>query len=229
MSAAHLSSFTQDQDVLGELLHSLSQPLTSLRCSLEMSLDDAAEQQAAMGIALQQTERVIGIVGLMREYLDAEQAEPEVRRVPLERVLRAMVEDLTSIAEVRNIDLELEGHCSATLSLAESRLMLALQYLTMALIESLATGCKVVLRLEEGSTESALRAEVQGSLNTTESAMSRPQQQANSIQKTLGMVRLAIARRILEAGGTLLEIEKGDRLGFLVRIPRMRAVSGAVV
>ena len=44
MSAAHLSSFMQDQDVLGELLHSLSQPLTSLRCSLELSLDEAAER-----------------------------------------------------------------------------------------------------------------------------------------------------------------------------------------
>jgi len=29
-------------DVLGELLHSLSQPLTGLRCSLELSLDETS-------------------------------------------------------------------------------------------------------------------------------------------------------------------------------------------
>ena len=68
-------------DVLGELLHSLSQPLTSLRCSLELSLqlpldrsieEVTEQQQASVSAALQQTENVIGMIQLMREYLDAE-------------------------------------------------------------------------------------------------------------------------------------------------------------
>ena len=59
-------------DVLGELLHSLSQPLTSLRCSLELSLElsieeVAEQQQESVAIALQQTEKVIGMIQLMRE------------------------------------------------------------------------------------------------------------------------------------------------------------------
>jgi hypothetical protein len=33
---------TQDQALLGELLHSLTQPLTTLRCSLELSVEDIA-------------------------------------------------------------------------------------------------------------------------------------------------------------------------------------------
>jgi hypothetical protein len=36
---------TQDQALLGELLHSLTQPLTTLRCSLELSVEDVAGQQ----------------------------------------------------------------------------------------------------------------------------------------------------------------------------------------
>lgn len=230
MSAAHLSSFMQDQDVLGELLHSLSQPLTSLRCSLELSLDEAAEQQqAAVGIALQQTERVIGMIQLMREYLDAEQPGPEARRVPLDRVLRGVVEDLASIAEVRKVELRPEGACSATVSLAEPRLRLALQYLALALIEAAGAGGRVALVLEEGSTESALRAEVQGSLRPAESVAAGPPGKSNSIHGTLRTVRLAIARRLLESGGTLLAVEEGDRPGFLLRIPRMLAASRAVV
>ncbi len=72
-------------DVLGELLHSLSQPLTSLRCSLELSLDLALEEgaeqrQERVAAALQQTESVIGMIQLMREYLDAEQSGPEFAR-----------------------------------------------------------------------------------------------------------------------------------------------------
>ncbi len=133
MSAAHLPSFMHDQDVPGELLHSLSQPLTSLRCSLEMSLDDAAEpQQTSVVLALQQIEQVIGMVQLMREYLDAEQPGTEARRTSLDRVLRKVIEDLSAIAEVRGITLRLEGTCSATVALPEFRLRLALQYLGWA-------------------------------------------------------------------------------------------------
>ncbi len=51
-------------DVLGELLHSLSQPLTTLRCSLELSLDHATEevteqQQASVSAALECDRRIV--------------------------------------------------------------------------------------------------------------------------------------------------------------------------
>src|SRR5712692_3112988 len=76
-SSQSLPRVPPSPDVLGELLHSLSQPLTTLRCSLELSLDHATEevaeeQQASVSAALQQTEKVIGMIQLMREYLDAE-------------------------------------------------------------------------------------------------------------------------------------------------------------
>ncbi len=64
--------------VLGELLHSLSQPLTSLRCSLELSIDeDAAQSHQTVAAALEQTERVIRVVRLMQEFLDSDPAEPK--------------------------------------------------------------------------------------------------------------------------------------------------------
>jgi signal transduction histidine kinase len=232
MSVAHLSSFKlQDQDVLGELLHSLSQPLTSLRCSLELSFDEVAvQQQAAVGIALQQTERVIGMIQLMREYLDAEQPGPDTaRRIPLDSVLREVIGDMDSLAEVRGVELHLEGACSATVSLDEPRLRLALQYLVSALIEGAGTGERVLLRLEEGSTESALRAGVRGIPRAGEVNLPVPHRRSTSIHETLRMVRLAIAQRVLETGGTLLTIEAGDRPGFVLRIPRMLAASRAVV
>lgn len=68
------------QDVLGELLHSLSQPLTSLHCSLELSIDPVAgQQQKAVSAALEQVERAIHVVELMRECLEAEPAAPGPR------------------------------------------------------------------------------------------------------------------------------------------------------
>ena len=231
MSAADPSLSTwNDQDVLGDLLHSLSQPLTSLRCSLELSLDEAAEQQqAAVGIALQQTERVIGMIQLMREYLDAEQPGLETRRVALGPVLRSVIEDSASIAELQGVELRLEGACSATVALNESRLRLALQYLTWALVEGASAGTRVVLNLEEGSTESALRASVHGSPRNAEPVFASPRRKPDSINVTLRTVKLSIARRVLESAGTLLTFGDGEPPGFLLRIPRMLAASRAVV
>jgi len=65
------------QDVLGELLHSLSQPLTTLHCALELSIDPVAEQQQkAVYAALEQVDRAIHVVELMRECLEGEPVTP---------------------------------------------------------------------------------------------------------------------------------------------------------
>jgi hypothetical protein len=70
---------TRDPDVVGELLHSLSQPLTGLLCSLELSLhlpaglslEEIVEQrQQSVAAALEQTEKVIALVQSLRDYLD---------------------------------------------------------------------------------------------------------------------------------------------------------------
>src|SRR5260370_2011208 len=135
-------------DVLGELLHSLSQPLTTLRCSLELSLDHATEvvaeeQQASVSAALQQTEKVIGMIQLMREYLDAEQPGREAYWTELAPVVQDMIEGLSSIAAVARIELRLVGTCTGSVAVPEERLRLALQYLIAAKIEVQPAGGRV--------------------------------------------------------------------------------------
>ena len=221
MNAAPPSSVVRDGDVLGALLHSLSQPLTSLRCSLELSLDQAAEaDRTAMEIALQQTERIIGIIELMRAYLDAGQADMETHPIPLEHGLRKLVDDLASVAVLRGIDLRLDGTSSAMVSLPESRLRLALQYLLSPLLDAVTPGTCVVLCLEEGPAGSALRTLVVGGAHTPEPA---------SPLDTVERVKIAIAQRILETAGMRLTMEEGDHLGFFLWIPRLLAASRAIL
>jgi len=211
-------------DVLGELLHSLSQPLTGLRCSLELSLDlplklspeeVAEQQQENVAAALQQTEEVIGMIQLMREYLDAEQPGPEACSVALAPVLRSVLEELSSIASVRGIQLRLVGTCMATLPVPEPRLRLALQYLIATMMEAQSWGGKVTLLLGEGPADAVLRVE-------GERRFHDPVRATSASAATLRRVKLAIARRVLETAGASLEFGEGDAgpTGFVLRVPR---------
>ncbi|MGO9864497.1 MAG: hypothetical protein ACLPLR_12870 [Terriglobales bacterium] len=233
MSASpHSFSTPRGPDVLGELLHSLSQPLTGLRCSLELSLEEVAEQrQESISAALQQTEKAIGMVQLMREYLHAEQAGREADGVALAAVLRSVVEELATIAAVRGIQMRTVGTCSGTLPVPESQLRLALQYLIMATIEGQAAGGKVTLLLGEGPAEVVLR--VERGCDFREPGFGNREQSATCSQTkrdaegatsesvlTLRRVRIAIARRVLESSGASLIVSDGGPGGFVLRIPR---------
>jgi signal transduction histidine kinase len=223
-------------DVLGELLHSLSQPLTSLRCSLELSLghslepsrelsieEVAEQQQESVAAALQQTEKVIGMIQLMREYLDAEQPGLSACSTALAPVMRSVVEELASIAAVRGIQLRLVGTCTATLAVPEGRLRLALQYLIAAMIEAQPEGGKVMLLLGESPAGTVLRMEGERSVRELPT---RPNPagatSASASVLTLRRVRLAIASRVLETAGASLLFGEGDvnSTEFVLRIPR---------
>lgn len=236
--------------MLGELLHSLSQPLTSLRCSLELSLDlplelplelspeeVAEQQQASAAVALQQTEKVIGMIQLMREYLDAEQPGPEACSTALAPALRSVTEELSSIATVRGIQLLLVGTCTAAVPVPESRLRLALQYLIATMVEAQPAGGKVTLLLGEGPADAVLRVEGERgfhepnfrepNFHEKEQSATRPPTPRDPVGatsaslSTLRRVRLAIASRVLETAGASLVFGDGDvaPTGFVLRIP----------
>jgi hypothetical protein len=236
------SKVQRGPDVLGELLHSLSQPLTGLRCSLELSLDlplelspeeVAEQQQESVAVALQQTEKVIGMIQLMREYLEAEQPGPEACSTALAPALRSVIEELSSIAAVRGTRLRLVGTCVAAMPVPESRLRLALQYLMATMIEAQPVGGKVMLLLGEGPAGAVLRVEGERGFRgpnfremeqsaTSPPAKLDPVGTTSASVSTLRRVRLAIARRMLETAGASLAIGEGDvgPTGFVLRIPR---------
>ena len=221
MSANSLPFSTlRGPDVLGELLHSLSQPLTTLQCSLELSIEQVAEQQQhSVAAALQQTEKVIGMIQLMREYLDAEQPGRASPDVAFEPALRGIIGDLASVAAVRDIQLRLAGKCAATLPLPEARLRLALQYLITAMIEAQPVGGKVTLLLGEGPAGTVLRAEGSCRLRSDSGRAANTGQEANT--STLRRVRRQIAVRVLEGVGASLVVannHRGEPIAFVLRL-----------
>ena len=221
-SAHSFSRLPRDKELLGDLLHSLSQPLTSLRCSLELSIDEVTEQQQQMvSAALQQTETVIGMIQLMREYLDAEQSAGQ-HAVALMPVLRSMAEDLSSIAALRNIRLRVVGTCAVRMRVAEPRLRLALQYLILAMIERQPAGSEITLLVAEGPAGAVLRAQSERRFVGPGKTPDNRQSKRDSVGATMRRVRLAIAGRVLETAGAALALDDGAP-GFVLRIPRPNA------
>ncbi len=221
-SSQSLPRVPPSPDVLGELLHSLSQPLTTLRCSLELSLDHATEevaeeQQASVSAALQQTEKVIGMIQLMREYLDAEQPGRDAYSTELAPVVQNVIEELSSIAAVRGIELRLVGTCTASLPVPEERLRLALQYLIAAKIEVQPAGGRVTLLLGDGPAGAVLRVEGARSAREWEQGATSPWTTGGSggTTSTLRRVRLAIASRVLATAGASLVFGAVDLIGFV--------------
>ena len=204
----------QDQAVLGELLHSLSQPLTTLRCSLELSTDEiAGSPQDTIAGALEQTDRVIALVRLMREYLDAETDGITQSSASLLPVLRAVVEQLAPIAHEREVLLTVAGSCEAILELAEPRLRLALQYLVRRLIEEQPRHGDVTLQLEQSASGAELWAHVRETPTTTTVRQ-------DSFRTTLHNVQRVVAQRLLESGGASLLFSGDGHSGFLLRVMR---------
>lgn len=215
-NAHFLRSLPQEKQLLGELLHSLSQPLTSLRCSLELSIDELADRpQQSVSAALQQTERVIGMIQLMREVLDPED-QAGGKQVTLMPVVNSVCEDLCSIAAVRNIRLRVVGTFGARLRIPEARLRLALQYLLTGMIEQQPQGSGIVVLLGEGSKGALLRA--QPASVGLESERRNPSKH-DSVRSTMRRVQLAVACRVLESGGAMVAVDETTS-GFVLRIPR---------
>ena len=218
-SAHSFSRFPRDQELLGELLHSLSQPLTSLRCSLELSIDEVTEpQQQTVSAALQQAETVIGMIQLMREYLDAERGGGD-HAVALMPVLKSLGEDLTSIAALRNVRLRVTGTCTVKVRVAEPRLRLALQYLIMAMIERQPAGSEITLLLGEGLAGAVLRVQGERGFGRPDAGTGNPRPKPDSGRATMRRVRLAIAARVLETAGAAVAFDHGAP-GFVLRIPQ---------
>ena len=181
----------------------------------------AGQQQEAVAAALEQAERVIGQVRLLREYLDAELAVPAPKLVALAPALRGVVEQVSSVAALNQVRFKIVGTSSARIALPESRLRLALQYLLGTVMEGVST-CTVALHFEEPSSESLLRARVERNAGSPphDRTNGRSQRQPDSPSEVSRKVKLAIATRILESAGASLTVGGSSVSDVILRIPR---------
>ena len=90
------------RSLVSDVLHKLSQPLTALQCSLELSLvrDQSAEEfRASVEAALQNAERLRQSLLLLRELSDADDPGDTSAPVDLQRLLLELREDFLPVFE----------------------------------------------------------------------------------------------------------------------------------
>ena len=202
-------------DVLGQLLHALCQPLTTLRCSLELSLDEFNDRQCeSVSVALEQTDRAIETVELMRECLELERGNSPAVSVALMPAVQVVLEQLSVVAEGHRVSLLASGTTAAVLVVNEYWLRRALRYLIGSLIEMQPPGNAVAVLLEDRPSHAML-----SSHSLARGQFTDGQAEHSRVASHLRQARLAIAQRVLESAGASLDLCGGERPGFAVRIP----------
>lgn len=104
-----MSPGQKQQTLLAGISHQIGQPLTVLRGTLEMALlgePSAMKFHTAIEEALQETDRLVSLAGLLRELAAVEELRGVDTVVSLQTPVEEVLSDMEPIAEARNIRME---------------------------------------------------------------------------------------------------------------------------
>jgi hypothetical protein len=104
------SASASEDSLLPDLLHALSQPLTALRCSLELTLlqpRNSEEYRKRLRESLGFTVEITTLTAGIRELLEIEQAAYPSTRVALDKVLRTSVREFLPVADHKGVEVSL--------------------------------------------------------------------------------------------------------------------------
>lgn len=112
-----MTSDRKRRSLLSGVSHQLGQPLTVLKGTLEMALlgePSLERHQAAIEEALEQTERLVSLAGLLREVASLEVLRQTENFADLTKPVEEVVRDMQPLAEARKVQLHLQ--CDSHLS-----------------------------------------------------------------------------------------------------------------
>jgi len=216
---------TARRSPLEQLLHALNQPLTGLQCSMEVALaGPRTREQYVQGLreGLALTERMRALVEALREVAEVEPApagQPE--RTDVEDLLREAVEDLTPVAEEKDvrISLRISSASSLAANMARAQLAAAIFRLMDSALSLAARGTALRLEASCGPNEVWLRMEWQ-----REEERERQIQRSPFSRPELGFL---VAQARLERAGAIWEragMEACENL--MVRWPSIPSPTG---
>jgi signal transduction histidine kinase len=205
-AAAAAESPRERQQLVSELFHALSQPITALRCSLELALHTATPTQASLETALAFAEQIAQLATGIRELIQADDPGDQRTVIALESCLRETLVDMEPLAEAGEVRLEL--HCDAICRVLSEplRLRQGLFYLVEFAVTSAAAQSSLEVQVQEAA--GAVTAEFTVHRNSLASASGGTAEEETKSQALSRRLGLAIAGRIFESSGGRLQIQE---------------------
>lgn len=208
-------------DLIPELFHALNQPLTSLQCTIELSLQrprSAEEYRQTLVRSLQQAEEIARLTCAIRDLLQANDPGSKGQILPFRPILREAVADLQPVAESLQVKLLLDDQGDGSVWMEPQRLrQVMFSMIEYGLVRSSA-GAEAVLQSREIETEMVL--------GLTSVASARPEARSAHQPEPLPAspsghwLGWAVARRmVLAAGGRLQLDDDRGKLNLELRLP----------
>jgi len=210
----------EQESLLPELLHALSQPLTSLRCSLEVTLlqpRDSEEYRKRLRESLKLTEDITVLARGIRELMDIEQPLAPFRDVALDRLLRSAVREFLPLADAEGIALSLFCGPSLVTSGDTQLFFTAVMHILSFLMNLAKKGEEVSVQANEDGGEISLTFET---MRRSRDGKSESTHSKEAAETATAYLKLLVARRIFEVAGGGVHVERGEqKTAIRARLP----------
>ena len=136
------------RQLMSDLLHDLSQPLSTLTCLLEVNLllsRPLKDVRHDLKIALRQVHWIVRLFRGLRELVDAGNSWPDGERVALAGCLNQVVADVLPMAESARVKLSVSSSASCVVNFQASRLRQGLVHLLEFALGSAAAGAELTI------------------------------------------------------------------------------------
>jgi K+-sensing histidine kinase KdpD len=214
------------QQLVSDIFHDLSQPLSTLTCLLEINLllsRTVKQWRHDVKIALKQIRSVVWLVRALRELWEAGSAHQNQEVLSVAVCLREVVAELLPAAKLAKAKIFLTSSSDCLVNMQASRLQQGFTGLLNFAMESGAGGTEVkIVANEEDKAAQVTVAISTADLPGTKAVSGRnaaelAEGKRRDLERRLG---LAVAWRVFEsADGSLRAEDRGDRLWLEVRLP----------
>ena len=210
----------EQESLLPELLHALNQPLTSLRCSLELTLlqpRDSEEYRKRLRESLKLTEDITVLAGGIRELIEVEQPVSRPQPVRLDRILQSSIREVLPLADAQGVAVSLVCAPSLTMLGDIQQISTAIIYFLSFFLNVSSKGEEVSVQANPDAAEIALVFELSRRRGETPDSQSKIPEKPGTAKAYL---RLLVARRIFEVAGGTVYVEHGARqVAVRIRFP----------
>ncbi len=200
-------SYDQENALVSELLHGLSQPATSLRCSIELALSRRQSQdeyRATLYSALNLADEIARYTNALREFLDSDSSLEPRTSFSLSGMLRETVEEFRPLANSANKKLVFASDDRCEIQVRPNRCHQAVFYLFEFLLAGIAEEGTIDMRLQ--TQGNAIHTSIQASRWSPPVSDGGYKARKRGLWQTL---IFALAKRMFEAEGMVVCTTQG--------------------